>query len=259
MLAWVIAGVVAGFIEATQSLVGRSMRIEDAVAGVLGAFWGLAVYSTLRTEQYRTLLPLAVLGGVVSGCGLARPWAEMTQARDLQERSFPRLAQFDAPAEELNWVATGLGRTGRDGTAMTRVPLLSSESRWALKVCTTHDVDFPGVRLLLPEARWNDWRNYDALELQFYRETGPLTLCIRIDDEFPFKSRTDRFNTQLVLRPGWNRFSIPITKIEHGPTARKLDLQRIRRVVFFLDHPGDRETFYVGPIQLLRKRAAETE
>jgi hypothetical protein len=193
---------------------------------------------------------------VVSGVSLAlllllgRPYGLELATRWEQRKMFPLLASFESERELRFWRATGLGHAPGDGTRIDRVSAPELGKGKALKVCTPAGAEFPGVRLLLPGDSWNDWRPFRTLRLAIYRERDPLRLSLRIDDVFPFRSRSDRFNRCLDLHSGWNEVTIPIEEIASAPEGRRLNLQKIRRIVFFLDHPNQSETFFIGRVTL---------
>lgn len=107
---------------------------------------------------------------------------------------------------------------------------------------------WPGIALVEPEP---DWRGYHTLELSIYSEimrTFPLTL--RIHDRTHNYQYNDRFNRQLDIKQGVNRFDIPFTEIENAPQGRRLDLSAIKKIFLYGDEGELGRKFYLVSIRL---------
>jgi VanZ family protein len=105
---------------------------------------------------------------------------------------------------------------------------------------------YPGVAFDEP---YPDWRGARCLVLTFVSDLeAPLPLTIRIHDVRHDNRFEDRFNRQLLIRPGFNRIVIPLDDVRRAPDRREMDMRHIRQIILF----GYRLTLpthvYLGPL-----------
>ncbi|MBW9273091.1 MAG: hypothetical protein K1563_05330, partial [Candidatus Thiodiazotropha sp. (ex. Lucinisca nassula)] len=133
---------------------------------------------------------------------------------------------------------------GSEGGAVRHVDLPED---WSLPA----DLDIDScVYVTLQEGRWPgmdmrepepDWRGYERLELLIYSDQSEdLPLTLRIHDQSHNRRLEDRYNLSLVIRPGYNRFSLPLHEVEDAPSGRTMDMAAISDVMIFAtpDHIG---------------------
>lgn len=91
----------------------------------------------------------------------------------------------------------------------------------------------------------SDWRNYDQLSIVIWNpETYAIPLTLRINDrahEQRSNRYEDRFNQRYQIKPGVNRIQQSLTEIAGAPASRSMDMDDIRRLMFFtseLDQPA---------------------
>ena len=53
-------------------------------------------------------------------------------------------------------------------------------------------------------------------------------------DQMNNREYKDRFNTSIMVAPGFNRIKIPINKIRRAPVGREMDLATIHTVMFWV-------------------------
>ena len=89
------------------------------------------------------------------------------------------------------------------------------------------------------------WSHATNFHVEVYSaDTRPQKLHFKIDDLAAIKLGNQysmRFNSNRLIRPGWNTINIPIALIRNGPADRKIDLSQIFSVtLFFVDRqqPG---------------------
>lgn len=108
--------------------------------------------------------------------------------------------------------------------------------------------DYPG---LTPMIEKRDWSRYDALRFDIYNpQNEAVTLTVRIDDRKDYPNYADRYNKSFILKPGMNRMRIPLNTLVTSGTNRKLNLQKIYRILVFMTRPEKRVVLYVDYIRL---------
>lgn len=107
---------------------------------------------------------------------------------------------------------------------------------------------YPGLAL---EEPYPDWRRARSLELTFYSDLDrPLPLVIRVNDARHDNRYADRFNRQILIRPGWSRVVIPLEDVRRAPDRRRMDMRRIRQIILFAYRLSAPTHVYIGPIRL---------
>jgi hypothetical protein len=64
----------------------------------------------------------------------------------------------------------------------------------------------------------------------------PVAMTLRINDAVHERSGNafnDRFNTRLVVEPGWNNYRIDLSKVESALAARQMNMEDLKRLGFF--------------------------
>jgi hypothetical protein len=77
-----------------------------------------------------------------------------------------------------------------------------------------------------------------------------LPLVIRINDAAHDNRYADRFNRQVVIRPGVNRVVIPLDDVRRAPNRREMDMRHIRQIIVFGYRVTAPTHVYLGPIRL---------
>jgi hypothetical protein len=98
-----------------------------------------------------------------------------------------------------------------------------------------------------------DWSGYETLAFDIYTEAPPaVELVLRIDDYgHDGVSFDDRFNRDLELAPGLNRFRIPIEEIVSAPAGRRMDARRMKKIILFANQPDVPFEIYWNGFRLL--------
>ena len=107
---------------------------------------------------------------------------------------------------------------------------------------------YPGVTFLDFD---NDWRNYKRLAFDiFSMQPEPFNLVLRIDDTLNPDYR-DRYNSSIIITPGYNQITIPLTDLVATGTKRKLKLNNINSVSFFLASPRKKHSFFLDNCRIM--------
>ena len=99
-----------------------------------------------------------------------------------------------------------------------------------------------------------DWRDYDQLRISLFNpHDDRFTMTLRINDvahERNANTYNDRFNTQLQLQPGLNRFAVSLNAVREAPHTRPMDMSDIRRLGIFVIRLPQPRTVYLTELQL---------
>ncbi len=115
----------------------------------------------------------------------------------------------------------------------------------------------------------SDWRGYDRLLFDVFQERQDIaTASLRIYDEAGVASGTRRdyyeADGQILLLPGWNHVELKLAGLQAATYQRRIALDRIRRVVLFIDRGALPTTLHLDSFRLVqgeepRESASRTE
>jgi len=159
-----------------------------------------------------------------------------------RNRAFPTLFRLDGSWWESRLISTG------NATLVTSVtsPVDAHDGVAALLLLR------PGVSPgVVFDEPFPDWSAFHRLAFTVLSVAdAPITLTIRVHDEWHDQRFADRFNRRIAIAPGENRVSIPLNEIRQAPVGREMDLHRVRSIMLFvyrLDRPA---RVYLGPLVL---------
>lgn len=109
------------------------------------------------------------------------------------------------------------------------------------------DESYPGLFLSDFDP---DWSGYQSLVFDaFIPGEKAIRLSVRIDDrENP--DYADRFNAGISLTPGSNHIAIPLTSLITSGSKRRLNLENVRDVTFFLVSPEERYAIFFDRVRV---------
>ena len=218
---------VIGFaIEVVQLKVGRSYEMMDVFYDLLGGYVGLLFFTAnqlerslvLRVSLYPIMLVLIII--------VLMPVINTVVDEFRIKEEFPLLAEFESDYELTRWdtmLATlSIDKTrARYGNSSLRVDFEPGE--------------YPDITL---QHFYGSWRGFESLRFSVYNPTLqniPMELKIydrhHISTDYEY---TDRFNRELVMKPGWNDFEFSIAEIESAPADRSMNLDEIKSFSLFL-------------------------
>ena len=132
--------------------------------------------------------------------------------------------------------------------AFERTPAHAGHGQWALRADLPPG-EFPGVEFRKVPR---DWSPFDELRFRVYVEGDrALDAALRVDDDRPCTNVEDRAEVPLRLFPGENEVRVPVRAIAQGPRARRLNVGRIRRMIFFLPGSNRREVLDLDDFRLV--------
>ncbi|MEW8051753.1 MAG: VanZ family protein [Candidatus Thiodiazotropha sp.] len=230
-LVWPVMFLVLMFgvlMEAVQSFIGREPSLYDLLMDMLGIAAGGILYAGfIRCSFSSRRAVVIVITLALAAFSQPLYWFVVYQVRADQ---FPRLVDTD------NYFSRAL----LEGSAGGEVRHIDLPGEWSLPTdLNIHTCAYvsllggrwPGVDMQEPEA---DWRGYTSLELLVYSDQlDDLPLTLRIHDQSHNRQLEDRYNRSLVIRPGYNHFSLPLHEVKDAPSARTMDMAAISDVMIF--------------------------
>jgi VanZ family protein len=110
--------------------------------------------------------------------------------------------------------------------------------------------EYPGITV---EELHSGWRDYDSLAFELYSPLKePVSLGLRVEDRKHDYSYNDRFNQELVVEPGINRYALAVADIERAPRSRRMDFDDMGKIWIFGLNLPDTLSLFVSPIALIR-------
>lgn len=200
-------------VEYLQTWVGRNASWDDVLRNLLGAWLALSWLSARSGPiiAARVVTSIAALSQLVFTVAVGA-----TEYQVL--RQLPVIANFETPFEEKRW--------HRDRAVRSQEHV--TEGKYSLKIHFNTNRWSPAELGLLPR----DWRGYDHLKFDIFNpDTEDLRILLRIDDLNRNWYETDRYNTWLDLKPGWNYLEISLDEVRLAPKDRELDMSQIRQII----------------------------
>lgn len=215
--------VIAELIEIVQGWIGRDQEWQDVWDSAVGATLALVFTSrqihelVLRARLFWRSLALVLL--------VAIPWPIWTNLADavIMQRQFPVISNFTTPFEITRW------RGNRAHLAIRSGP----EKRAYLSV-TFQPGKYSTVTL---KYFHRNWQAYHKLVLELRNpDSKPYPVILRIHDrlhKLHHYALSDRFNRQIMLKPGTQRVVIPLSAVRNAPRTRKMDMRHLEELDLF--------------------------
>ncbi|HSX84531.1 MAG TPA: hypothetical protein VLE50_03955, partial [Cellvibrio sp.] len=223
-----------GAIEFLQTKVGRDGNWGDVLGNLTGAWLGLFWFQKAK--------PLVWLGRVVACSLLVFPLLTIGRLALLQYQTaqvFPLLCGFEHPRDFTRW----------DGN-LERSTEHVTQGQYAAKV-TLGTQGFAKAAL---RQFFGNWGEYDYLAFDIYNPNAEsLNMTLRVHDarhELGNYAHTDRFNTRIVLEPGWNEYRFALQTIADAPQGRKMELPLIRGVEIFASGLTEQKIIFLDNLRL---------
>ena len=243
LISFVTSPLVALVIEIVQPVMGRTGSLSDFVNGFLGvvlALLGVALWPKRRNKKVAYgYLGLTCFVFVVA----MLPAVRALEAMKWRWEHFPTLGKFEEKIELLLWRPEG------GGLSLPKIVLSDQEAqtgKQSLKI----SVPKGGSGGVVYSAGEEGWDNFTLLKFSVFNPGEDFLLSIRIDDDGNTRDYEGRFNTQLAIKRGWNNLYLPIAFIEDGPKSRKLNLQGIKRIIFFIAKDSPTREFFLDSVRL---------
>ncbi len=234
--------VVGIVIEIIQNAIGRSFELKDIVNDLLGGYFGVLIYIAMQS-RFRTSTRIATLPILLAiVVFVMKPVAFVIADEFIMEEEFPVLADFETDYELSRWDNNLANlffdqQTVHSGERSMGVLFEPGEyPDITLK-------DFPG-----------NWKGYKSINFSIYNTTKQnVEMEFKIYDWQHIAngySYSDRFNRELVLKPGWNDFSFLLEDVQSAPMERIIDISDIASFSLFLHNLEEPLLMYFDNLRL---------
>ena len=234
LLVTLIVFAVGGVIEFLQTKVGRDGNWGDVLGNLTGAWLGLFWFQKSNRRVW--------LGRIAASLLLVVPLLTIGRLALLQYQSaqvFPLLCGFENSRDFTRW----------DGN-LERTTDHVTQGQFAAKVTLrTSKIAKAALRQF-----FGDWSQYEYLAFDIYNpDTEPLNMTLRVHDarhELGNYSHSDRFNTRIVVEPGWNKYRFELQTIAEAPEGRTMELSLIRGVEIFTSGLTESRIIFLDNLRL---------
>jgi hypothetical protein len=245
---------VAVLTELGQQLTHRESSVADVVRDLAGILIGLGCYAytdpdftVLSKQKYHALRSSTfIFSGSLVVASLF-PLLHLAVAYVQRDDAFPVIIDFQA-----GWISPFLRLDQAMLTLAAAPDTLASNSghtgQQQVHQLTLDPGKYPGISIIEP---YPDWSEYKTLVLDLYSmQSHSMTLVLRIHDSHHNQEHSDRFNQALTVKPGNNRFRIPLTGVEHAPAGRQMDMRHVENIMLFAADIDAAVNFYPGTLKL---------
>jgi len=236
--------------EYGQMLTHREPSISDVMRDLAGIITGLGIYAAIDSRmeavwrrQGRGLRALTVtLCCFVLAISLF-PLARLAASYLERNAAFPVIVDF-----RESWSRVFVECTSAVLTKLSTGEQLSPVTNRETTRLDLTPGRYPGVSVIEP---YPDWRSFAYLTFVIYSpQRQPLGLVLRIHDASHDQAHSDRFNRRLEIRPGENRFRIPLAEVENAPVGRHMDMSRIAGIALFSAELSASASLYLDTLGL---------
>ncbi len=155
-----------------------------------------------------------------------------------QEKAFYFDFEHDGELDVIRWECRALYSLASDhvahGKSSLRLEMFSGK--------------YPGLKISKFDP---DWSNFRVVRAEIYNpQNDSLRLHVRIDDMRGDQPYADRFNSRMLLPPGWTHFALPLDSLVTSDTRRRMNLASIEKMDFFIVHPKEPVTLFFDHLRL---------
>jgi hypothetical protein len=228
-------------IEVIQPYVGRDFSwhdlISDTSAGAMVCWWKECVVNEhQKSKAFKFGLTLMTFMLVFIA---TRPLRAVLYDEIVAYRQFPLLSGFETESEMIRWQCDHADRQ------QNRV----YKGKWALGF-KVNPKGYSGCSFSgFPE----NWSGYHRFNFAVWSPEQNLPLNLRINDLKHIEEGqhwNDRFNKTFLLKQGWNPISVSLDLVQYAPKNRKMDMNRVIKVVWFVHNLGHPAQFYIDDVEL---------
>jgi len=241
LLALFVGLLLGALIELLQGFVQRDVSLSDLYSDFFGLSAGLCLTAAYELKASRarkvSVVSMAAMSGGLLLIGLS-PLIQLSWFYMERQNAFPVVMDFEA---------NGVSRFVR----FSKVDLLDRTSLSrdkAVYPVQFNRGEYPGVSVIESEP---DWSAYHSLRVNIFSENkANVELILRIHDVKHNQQFSDRYNKKLLIRPGMNEISIPLSQVAIAPSGRVLDLANVAGVILFMREPDESIRLEVSNIYL---------
>lgn len=225
-------------VELVQAIFNREMDFWDLYRNFLGCFLAITFFQMKRYKKNLTIISAFI---VICSLVIIEQQALFStlSLKYQQYKKLPILADFSLKNEVLLW---------SEGEIIKHDKASNNNS---LKVTLAVGKKYSGFTF---KDFYKDWRGFNEIEFRFRSYSKNVAkLCIKITDlthDEGDHHYNNRFNYCPKLVPGENTISIPLEDIGNAPNGRKLNLDEISQIGFFMVDLTEEKIIYVDEIKL---------
>ena len=245
---------VAVLTELGQQLTHRESSAADVVRDLAGILIGLGFYAykdpyftVLSKLKYYALRISTLIFSASLVVASLFPLLHLAIAYVQRNDAFPVITDFQA-----GWIRPFLRL---DQAVFTLAPapdslasIIQTTDQQQVHQLTIDSGKYPGISIIEP---YPDWSEYKTLTLDLYStQTQLMTLVLRIHDSHHNQEYSDRFNRAVTVKPGYNRFQIPLIEVELAPAGRRMDMRHVANIMLFAADIDSAVKLYPGTLRL---------
>jgi hypothetical protein len=245
--AFVLTMGVAVFSEAIQVVTPRDASVKDVLYNGIGVFlflgagllWINRDFPELSGRWYKPSRVVFIFTTAVIAFLVVRPLVLLAVEEKDKKESFPVIASFETKRELRRW------RKGSNEWLLSKEFVAEGKSSLRL---TFHPAKYAGITMPYPP---NDWTGYTDFHCTIFNPSAKrLDLTMKIFDREHNYQYSDRFNRILRISPGRNDISIPLMEVATAPKRRKMRMNKIAQLSFFIVGLKEKEVLYFDNIHL---------
>lgn len=239
IVAAIFACLLGMLIEVIQLYTGRTFSLHDVLLNVIGAVTAVALVSP-KVKTVNHLMTIAIrLAVIVSLLFVSKNAIVYGYDGYQAHRQFPVLFDLSSPFELTRWRGQ-----------MVRVDKEEFENSEVL-----HAEFLPArYATLIFDHFPRNWQGYKQLEMVIYNpEDVDVKLDIRIHDLAHFEGvspYSDRYNSKLMLKPGWNTEVISLDTIRQSPRTRTMNMRHIHQLMLYFPNLTEAKTLLIRRVSL---------
>jgi VanZ family protein len=235
-----LLGVIIEMIQ--KRYLDRTADLNDIIKNMIGCAFALTFLTPVRHHTKPYYLLFLKIGILILVIAEFLPFAQAITDEWIAKEQFPALGTFETPFETTRWdpINSKL-RVSRD---------IKSQGKASLRIDLTA-TKYSGATL---EYLPRDWRGFASIRFDLYNpQKFPLKMICRINDFEHNRNgyhRQDRFNQTMMIEPGWNRFKIPMERVQNAPKNRRMNMTEIESFAIYAYQLNRPRTIYLDDLRL---------
>lgn len=222
----ILSFIVGLSIEVVQLVVGRNFEIRDLVSDISGAVIGYIVFYMLHkkhslSSEILLSLPIFLLL-IINIFPLFNAIIDEIEMRN----KFPVLSNFESYRELSRWDVNQVN------LSLSKDYKVEGEN--SLQAIFLPD-EFPDITL---QHFLRNWTGFKLLNVSVFNpDSNDIEIEFKIYDRQHIDNGykyNDRFNKIINLKSGWNHLKIKLTRVINAPKNRRMDIDNIKSMSFFM-------------------------
>ena len=229
-------------IEFIQLFFNRNFEAKDILNDLFGALIGFLIYQLKIMHHpilHRLLFSLGIgVLLILSFLPLIKVLIDEVNMRN----EFPLLANFESTYQLTRWDANLAELAYSD--------LHVSKGLRSLRVVFSPG-KYPDISL---QHFVTDWSEFNFIEFDLYNaQSSNLEINLKVYDKAHIHNGynfSDRFNKEILLKPGWNHISVSVSEVFNAPKNRIMNSTEVKSFSLFVEQTNVPLTFYLDSLML---------